>query len=154
MTQVTIHQVEIDSREAAFQLLSRFFQEEGFATAPHQLQTNLNTMIINPNSAVFLARRDAEAIGVATVTSTVGLEYGRSAELEDLYVLPDERGRGVAGALIEEVCAWCKAQGVSTVLVTVTPEGESRHQLIRYYQEHGFTNTMRLIMERSLNKDS
>jgi len=84
------------------------------------------------------------------VTTSVGVEYGRSAELEDLYVLPAERGRGVASALIEAVCAWCCEMGVSAVLVMVTPEGEKEHKLLDYYQRRGFVNTRRLILERTL----
>jgi GNAT superfamily N-acetyltransferase len=56
-----------------------------------------------------------------SVNSKVGREYGRSAELEDLYVLPDERELVVAGDLIEAVCSWCRYRDVSTILVTVTP---------------------------------
>jgi GNAT superfamily N-acetyltransferase len=87
-------------------------------------------------------------VGIATVTTSVGIEYGRSAELEDLYVLPEARGGGVATALIEAVCDWSCKQGASVVLVTVTPEGESEHGLLSYYQRRGFTNTGRVILER------
>lgn len=87
-----------------------------------------------------------------SVTSSVGIEYGRSAELEDLYVTPDERGTGVGSKLIGEVIGWCSERGVSSILVTVTPEGEIKHQLIEYYSRRGFTNTRRLILERTLDQ--
>ena len=148
---IAIQQVEADSFEMAFYLLERFFHEEGFDTPTQQMHASLRTMIAGPGSAVFLARRDGEAVGVTSVTTSFGLEYGRSAELEDLYVLPEERGSGVASALIEAVCAWCCEQEVSVVLVTVTPEGDSKHGLTGFYRRQGFAATGRVILERELH---
>jgi len=147
---VAIREVGIESFETAFRLLERFFREEGFRTPAQEMRASLHTMITAPGSAVFLAWRGQQAVGVATVTASVGIEYGRSAELEDLYVLPGDRESGVASALIEAVCAWCRERGVSAVLVTVTPEGERAHKLLEYYQRRGFANTGRVILERTL----
>jgi aminoglycoside 6'-N-acetyltransferase I len=147
-----IEKIGLASIDEAFGLLKRFFAEEGFATPPEQMRSSLQVMLINESSAVFLARAGEEALGVATVTISVGLEYGLSAELEDLYVLPLARRRGIAGALIEEVCAWCKRQGCTAVLVTVTPQGEKSHELHRFYHGHAFGDTGRLILERKLNE--
>jgi aminoglycoside 6'-N-acetyltransferase I len=147
---VAIGEAGVESFETAFRLLERFFREEGFHTPAQEMRASLHMMITAPGSAVFLAWRGQQAVGVATVTASVGIEYGRSAELEDLYVLPDARESGVASALIEAVCAWCGEQGVSAVLVTVTPEGERAHKLVEYYLRRGFANTGRVILERTL----
>jgi GNAT superfamily N-acetyltransferase len=149
---IAIDRAGIDSLEIALDLLSRFFREEGFNTPVDQMRENLRTLLTIPTSAVFLACRNSKAVGVVTVTSSVGIEYGRSAELEDLYVLPGERGAGVGGKLIDEVIKWCSERGVSSILVTVTPEGEVKHHLIDYYLRRGFTNTRRLILERTLDE--
>ena len=147
---VTIQEADLESFETAFRLLERFFREEGFGTPAQEMRRSLRAMMDASQSAVFLAWDGQQAVGVATVTSSVGIEYGRSAELEDLYVLPELRGGGVASVLIEAVCAWCRERGVSAVLVTVTPEGERAHKLLSYYQRRGFANTGRVILERSL----
>jgi len=149
-TPIGIRKVGTEEFDAAFQLLERFFREEGFDTPAEEMRKFLRAMIADSNSAVFTACLEGEAAGVATVTTSVGVEYGRSAELEDLYVLPALRGQGIASALIEAACEWCSGQEVTAVLVTVTPEGEAKHKLLDYYQQHGFTNTGRLIMERDL----
>jgi aminoglycoside 6'-N-acetyltransferase I len=147
---VAIREAGVESFETAFHLLERFFREEGFRTPAQDMRASLHTMITAPGSAVFLAWRGQQAVGVATVSTSVGIEYGRSAELEDLYVLPVERGSGVGRALIEAVCAWCREWEVSAVLVTVTPEGERAHKLVEYYRQRGFANTRRVILERIL----
>lgn len=147
---IDIRKVEIDALDEAFYLLERFFREEGFDTPAEAMRSSLRAMLVNPGSAVFVARQEGKAVGVATVTTSVGVEYGWSAELEDLYVLPEARGCGIAGAMIEAVCSWCREEGVTVVLVTVTQEGEANHKLLDYYQRRGFTNTGRLILERAL----
>ena len=152
-TSIEIQKVGRDSFEPAFCLLERFFREAGFDTPAEEMRSSLGEMIAASNSAVFLAWRGKEAVGVATVTTSVGLEYGRSAELEDLYVEPGARRRGVASALIEAVCTWCEQAGVRVVLVTVTPEGEADYNLMDYYQRRGFVNTGRVILERAVSND-
>lgn len=151
VTSINIQKVGVDSFDVAFCLLERFFREEGFDTPAEEMRSALRTMMTAPSSAVFLAWRGREAVGVATATTSVGIEYGRSAELEDLYVLPKARGSGVASALIEAVCRWCFEEGATVVLVTVTPEGEAEHKLLDYYQRRGFVNTGRIILERALS---
>lgn len=153
MTKIDIREVGDNSLETAFFLLRRFFEEEGFDTPAEEMRSLLDAMISAPNSAVFLAWQENEPVGVASVTTSIGLEYGRSAEMEDLYVLPGSRKQGVASMLIEEICAWCEQNGVSVLLVTVTAEGNSKHNLVDYYLRHGFTNKKRVILERSLKDD-
>jgi GNAT superfamily N-acetyltransferase len=150
LSAIKIQKVDLNSLEPAFRLLVHFFREEGFNTSAQDLRTNLQQMMMTSSSTLFLAWIGDKAVGVASVTSSMGLEYGRSAELEDLYVTPGERRQGVAGALIEQVCTWCRENRVSTILVTVTPDSQARHDLIEYYEKHGFVNTRRLILERSL----
>lgn len=149
-TQTHVRQAGLEVFEAAFYLVKRFFTEEGFSTGAEEIRASLQTMLKSPTNAVFLAYGGTQAQGVATVTTSVGLEYGLAAELEDLYVLPSARGKGVAGALIEAACQWCREQGCTTVLVTVTPQGEASHSLTGFYRRQGFVNTGRVILERRL----
>jgi aminoglycoside 6'-N-acetyltransferase I len=147
---IQVRKAGVDSLDAALHLLQRYFREEGFHTAAEEMRSSLHMVMTHPNSAVFLAWHGTEALGVATVTTSVGIEYGRSAELEDLYVLPEARGGGVATELIEAACAWCRQEGCTAILITVTPEGEARHDLIEFYGRRGFANTGRIVLERPL----
>lgn len=132
--------------EAALGLLERFFREEGFPTPREQMRRQLEHLLCDSESAVFLAWEQARAIGVATVTTTEGIELGLSAELEDLYVLPEARGSGAGRALIQAVAGWCQAQGCSLVSVIVTPEGQAAHDLMGYYRAQGFEETGRTLL--------
>lgn len=149
----SIEKIGSESLDVALHLLQRFFGEEGFDTPVEKMRSSLATMLASANSAVFLAWCGGEAQGIATVTASVGVEYGLAAEMGDLYVLPQTRGKGIASALIEAVCNWCQEQGCTTVLVTVTPEGEAVHGLIDFYRRRSFANTGRVILERNLKRE-
>jgi aminoglycoside 6'-N-acetyltransferase I len=139
--------------DAALPLLQRFFAEEGFHTSAGQMGLQLERLLHDPESAVFLAWRDGQVIGVATVTTTEGIELGLSAELEDLYLLPEARRQGVGRALIEAVVNWCHGQGCTLVAVVVTAEGQAAHDLIGYYRTHGFRETGRTLLFRDIDRD-
>ena len=144
-TALIIEQAGDEVLELALELLQRFFLEEGFATPREQMRTPLDAVLRGPDSAVFLAWRGSEAVGVATVTTVVGVENGRTAELEDLYVLPSARG-GVGRALIGAARAWSRDHGCTLLTVVVTPEGQAAHDLIGYYRTQGFGETGRTIL--------
>jgi aminoglycoside 6'-N-acetyltransferase I len=88
---------------------------------------------------------------VATVTTSSGIELGLSAELEDLYVLPEARRSGVGEALIASVKDWCRTRGCTLLSVVVTREGQATHNLIEYYDRRGFKETGRTLMFASLD---
>jgi len=94
--------------------------------------------------------RSREAVGVATASWSAGVEYTRSAELNDLYVAPAARGRGIAAALIDEVVAWSRGQGCRALLVTVTPDGELSHGLTGFYVRRGFSDQYRKLLALDL----
>ncbi len=150
----TIRPAGQDDAESAAVLLRRFFAEEGFATPPDLIRSRLALMLADETSAVFLAWEGDVAAGVATVTTSVGIELGRSAELDDLYVLPDCRGQGIARDLIAAVRAWCQAHDVTTLSIVVTPEGQDAHDLVAFYRKRGFHDTGRKILSVELPNPS
>ena len=78
-----------------------------------------------------------------TVSSMLYIEWGRLGEIGDLYVLPERRRRGLARQLVAGGKDWCRARGCSAVSVTITPLGERRQRLSRFYRRLGFELTGR-----------
>jgi aminoglycoside 6'-N-acetyltransferase I len=136
--------------DQALDLLARFFVEEGFTAALPALQENLAMRLQDDGGAVLGAWQNGQLIGVATIGTGHDLEHGLYAELEDLYVLPQERGKGTGRALIDAARQWCQQHGCTSLSVTVTPEGQARHNLITFYEKLGFTNTHRTILTEDL----
>ncbi len=134
---------------AACHLLSRFFVEEGFAGDATSIVRNLEALLSDPNHWAALAiDDDGQAVGVVTVTTMIYVEWGRLAEIGDLYVRPDVRGNGIALALVEAAVAWSRQHGCSAISVVMTPEGEAAHGLSRFYQKLGFEPSGRTMSVR------
>jgi GNAT superfamily N-acetyltransferase len=139
-----IESVTVKTRDAAIELLARFFREEGFATPRSRIAENFDRMLADPFCWSALATDGETAQAVITVSTVLYVEWGRVGEIGDLYVLPERRRNGVARRLIEHAKAWCRTQGCSAVSVTITPAGERRHRLSHFYARLGFTQSDRM----------
>jgi GNAT superfamily N-acetyltransferase len=136
---IDIQQATSEDAVKILPLFAQFFEEDGFDVAFEHLPNAIAAMLNDPGSAIFVAWRGADVIGVATVTTTSqGLEFDRYAELEDLYVVPEARRTGVGGALIEQAKQWCRQIGCTVLAIVVTSEAQATRNLIAYYQKHGF----------------
>lgn len=128
-------------------LFAQFFKEDGCDIALENLPTAITAMLNDPGSAIFVAGHGVDVFGVATVTTTSqGLEFGRYAELEDLYVIPEARKIGVGGVLIEQVKQWCQEKGCTVLSIVVTSEAQATRNLMAYYQKHGFQPSHRATL--------
>jgi ribosomal protein S18 acetylase RimI-like enzyme len=58
-------------------------------------------------------------------------------EIEDIYVQPDFRDRGIGGALLERVFEIAQQEGIERFIVgTLSKETDS---ILKFYRSHGFT---------------
>jgi GNAT superfamily N-acetyltransferase len=103
-----IESVTVKTRDAAIELLARFFREEGFATPRSRIAENFDRMLADPFCWSALATDGETAQAVITVSTVLYVEWGRVGEIGDLYVLPERRRNGVARRLIEHAKAWCR----------------------------------------------
>lgn len=131
-------------------LFERFYREEGFAAAVDGVAENLRQILSRDDTAALVARVEGEAVGAAALSSAFGLEVGLYAELEDLFVDPAWRGRGVASALVDAAVHWAKARGCDDLEIVLTPHAQAKDDLAPWYRARGFVDTGRIIYERAL----
>lgn len=143
---VQIEEISDQYRDAALDLLARFFREEGFATPRHLIAKNLEQMLADEACWIAVAVALGQPSGVITVTTMRYVEWGRLAEIGDLYVVPARRGRGLARRLLGAAVDWSRQRGCNGIYVTVTPEGEARHRLSQFYSRLDFEPTGRTTM--------
>jgi GNAT superfamily N-acetyltransferase len=148
---IDIHRIGDEQLEAVAELAARFFVEEGFAVPGGGMADRLRQYRETPGTTVLVATKEQEVIGVATAATGFSLEYGRYCELEDLYVRPDARHRGLAHRLVEAAAAWASGEACTSMLVTITPKGQEAHDLLSFYSGLGFVDDGRRIIERSLS---
>lgn len=139
-----------DDLGAATSLLIRFFREEQFATPDETIRRNTVTLAGLDTCGLFIAAADGETVGVATVSLEFGVEFGWGAEMGDLYVLPDWRGKGVSRRIVQAIEAFLMERGASFYQVTVTPYARDAHDLGKFYEGLGFGSEGRLILAKPL----
>ena len=88
---------------------------------------------------VLAARAEDRLVGVAVLAFRLSVSLGGLfASIEDLYVRPEARRRGVGRALFEAVGERCEAHGISYVEAQVEEEGaEAFYAALGYEREPG-----------------
>ncbi len=147
---LVVRQAESSDFDRLLPLFECFYREEGFESAVAGVAGTLRQILQRDDTAAFVALLGERAVGAAATSSAFGLEVGLYAELEDLFVDPDCRGRGVASALVEAAADWARAKGCSDIEIVLTPHGQADDKLIPWYKARGFADTGRVIYERSL----
>ncbi|WP_024799395.1 GNAT family N-acetyltransferase [Nocardia sp. BMG51109] len=131
-----------------------FYAEDGFETGEHALRGNLSVLLTSPAARVAVLRSEDRLLGFAVTTTSFGLENGLVAELEDLFVVPVARRRGLGGRLIDDSAVWARERGCRYLELVVAPNGRDVGHLFDYYRAHGFLDEGRRLLGRPLSPGS
>jgi GNAT superfamily N-acetyltransferase len=96
-----------------------FWREQFSANRPHQL--------------LAVAESQAEVVGVTCAFSAIPITHGECC-VDQLYVLPSHKRKGVGRRLIAAAAAWCEERG-STRLVLSVIEGNT--DAVKFYTALG-----------------
>jgi GNAT superfamily N-acetyltransferase len=122
-------------------LLRAFFSHEGRVV--EHLAQNVDAILEDPGRGFFVVADDH---GVATTTIRISAGGGCSAEIEEVWVQPSARGRGLGGALLRNAVAECRRRGIESIELRVTPE-DLEVGIPTFYSKQGFRDGGRLIFE-------
>jgi diamine N-acetyltransferase len=135
--------------EQLLAFMQALYQEDGstpfIRPAVHQA---LRELLDDPDRGrVWLIERDGESAGYLVVTWGFSLEFhGRDAFIDELYVAPAHRGRGLGRQAVGHAEAACRANGVAALHLEVETGNERAHAL---YRGRGFAERgLRLMTKR------
>ena len=104
-----------------------------YETEPNDdgLREMFQTLITTPSQgSVFIARDDGKAVGFATLDwKWSSLKAARIGYLEDLFVDPPARGKGIADALIEVCAERCRELGLPAMEWLTAPDNLRAQQV-------------------------
>jgi GNAT superfamily N-acetyltransferase len=140
-----------DDLATLLDLISRQLDEHAIHR-PDRLHVAIAEVLSRPELGFFLlARVDGRVAGVAYVSFSWGLEHGgRSAWLEELYVVPERRNRGVGSTLLDAVLR--RARGAGCAALDLEVEHSHRHAE-DLYRRAGFEPRSRSRWVRRLRED-
>jgi GNAT superfamily N-acetyltransferase len=141
-----------DCPECAALLLDQL-REHGVEGSIEGLHQILKKAVTSPaNGFLLIARERERAIGVAYVAMILSVEHcGPVAWLEELYVDPNHRCRGIGTALLNGSVARLKAAGAMAIDLEVDEKHERAASL---YQRSGFRPLVRSRWVRGLANES
>ncbi len=122
-------------------------QEHEIATSADALRSVIERVISDARHGfILLANADGKPVGVAYAAAHLSAEHGGVIGwLEELYVTPDARGRGVGSALLTETASRARALGWRALELEVVAGHE---RAVPLYARHEFTLTARTRFTR------
>lgn len=145
----TAHPEDLD---AVFDLIVLQYEEHGIEVPRDALRRAIAAVLADPSLGfLLLARRDDLPVGVAYVSLIWALEHcGRAAWLEELFVLPSERGRGVGNALLQAALQGMRERGCAAADLEVE---HSQQRAENLYRRAGFHEHTRKRWVRRFSDD-
>lgn len=127
-----------DDADVVGTLLHDFNTEYGTPTPPVDVLTGrLRRLLAGGTTVVVLAGEPAVGLALVTLRDSVWYE-GPVATLDELYVAPGRRGRGLGGRLLAAMENEVRRRGGTVVEINVDGDGGGAP---RFYERHGYRNT-------------
>ena len=144
--------LKIEEIDAAVDLLGRQLRE-------HRVKTNLGNVrsvierIVKDDRLGFVLvalEKNQRSVGIALGCAFLGIEHGgTSGWIEELYVLPEFRERGLGSLLIAEFIRVASALDWRAIDLEID---SSHRRAASLYQQHGFTQLDRSRLSRRLGE--
>ena len=146
---IEVRPVAPDKLTEPLKLLEDFLR--GGEPLPAPFAGQLAQAVERGDLEMLAAWSDGRTLGIAVLAFRFSISSGGLfASIEDLYVRPDARYRGVGRALLEAVEERCKARGVSYIEVQTDNEAAPFYSMLGYQPEPGIRVLSRSYALRSL----
>jgi GNAT superfamily N-acetyltransferase len=145
MSLVIRHAVDSDRQVAARLLMAQLVEHHLPADVPG-VELGIELAMASPKTAwLLLAFADREPVGVFLGNEIVSVEQaGLVLWVEELYVVPSARRRGVARGILNFVAEEARRKGIVSVELEVVPTQEAAFAL---YRSMGFVDVERKRMK-------
>jgi ribosomal protein S18 acetylase RimI-like enzyme len=136
--------------EAVLALHRDFFAEDGYPFREEESRENLALLLEDPGlGRVFVMEDGGSVAGYLILTFGFSLEFGgRNALVDELYVAPTHRGRGLGTLALAAAEELCRELGIRAVHLVVERYKEAAQAL---YRRVGFVAYPRDVMTKTLD---
>jgi len=145
MRDVTVRLAETRDVPALSALMREFYAESNFPLTDDAASRAFLALIGDPDlGRAWVIDHDGEAAGFAVLTTAFSMEYGGlRGFVDDLFVVPSQRGKGLATAALAEIRRVCVTLGVRALLVETSDADDAAR---RVYRAAGFVDSGHMIM--------
>jgi ribosomal protein S18 acetylase RimI-like enzyme len=134
---------------ALIDMMHDFYAEAGYALDAAWAGASFGALLQDPSrGAVWIGDADGEPAGYVVVTFRHSMEFGGTdAFIDDLFVRPGFRRRGVGKAVLADAFRACGGRGVLAVHVETS---ESNGPAVALYGGLGMLDRRRLLLTKRL----
>ena len=136
----TLHDVQ-----TLVMLMGEFYREGGYDLPVDAARRTFGHLLASPPlGGVWLMEQDGEPAGHVVLTVAFSMEYGGlRGFIDDLFVRPRFRRRGLAAEALAAVVQACRERGVRALFVETSLGNQPA---VGAYQGIGLTDTRRMLM--------
>lgn len=128
------------------QMMQDFYLHEEIPFDPEDALRALRGLDAGPAGAAWIIREDTMPVGYMVVTHGYSLEFhGRDAFVDELYVRPAFRGRGIGTEALAVAGRYCAVRGINALHLEVDGANHRAHRL---YTRVGFSEHRRHLMTK------
>ena len=131
--------------ELLVRLMRQFYHEANFTLSEQVASRAFETLLDDSRlGQVWVIENDGHPAGFVVLTVSFSMEFGGlSGFVDDFYVAPHYRNRGLGHAALEEVKRACIRRGVRALLVETGPDNEAA---LSAYRSVGFNDSKRCLL--------
>lgn len=131
------------------QFLSQLFAlEPDFPIDPAKQLRGLTLVMHCSQARLLVAEGGGQLLGMASVQLVISTaEGGLSAWVEDLFVLPEHRGRGIGRSLLFQLQHWARLRGASRLQLVADRDN---HAAKDFYAHEGWSPTRLIVLRKSV----
>jgi len=130
-------------------MMRSFYAELGEPFEEERAERALRALLADPSyGAVWVFREDGRAVGYLVVTHGYSLEFGgRIAVVDEVYAVPEMRGRGIGARALALAEEHCRRNGISALRLEVHHENR---RALALYERSGYEAHDRPLMTKWL----
>jgi GNAT superfamily N-acetyltransferase len=131
--------------DALVRLRRQFYAEGNRSLSEHAASRAFEALLDDSRlGQVWMIEDDGHAAGFVVLTVSYSMEYGGlRGFVEDFYVAPQYRRRGLGHAALEEVKRACRRRGVRVLVVETGPDNNAA---MSAYRSVGFEDSGRCLL--------
>jgi diamine N-acetyltransferase len=133
------------------ELMAEFYAESGYPLDRQRAGAAMAELLADPTlGRIWLMVPTGEPVGYVVMTLGFSLEYGgRDAFLDDLYLRPEHRGKGLGKLALATVLGACEEHGVRALHLEAERDNQAAQLL---YRGAGFRDNGRQLLTLRLQE--
>jgi ribosomal protein S18 acetylase RimI-like enzyme len=138
---VSIARARLEDIPALVDLMAAFHAESDYTLDRAWAEASFRKLLDEDAfGTAWIARENEEAVGYVVLTLRFSMEFGALAGMiDDLFVQPAFRRRGIGSGLLEALVSTCRAIHVAAIQVEVDPGNAAGMALYRRLGLHPYT---------------